>query len=741
MQNVSQAYKQQIRHVIRNPSYLKVSYGVYSLPATEQAKFESSDQTNYSQLELKDDDLPQASYATFEHNRMKVGGPQVILPEQSPYRYQGYVSDTVSGVDGLFSPIPTIKITFDDPQDVYGLTLLFDPVERTYPKRISINGTEFKVSGTEFVASEKMYSVESITIQFLESYKPQWRARLAQVLFGQSVIFDNYTIEDSTYTSKVDLVSGELSSKKFTFKVDNHNQIYNPLNPQGLTEFIDEKQPVKIEYGYELDDGTIEWMLGDNLVLEGTPKTGDYDVTFTAVDTLSDLTGTYYKGQFYDNGITLFDLAELVLADAGVETDDYVLDERLKTIKTYGALPIVTHRECLQIIANAGQSILFTNRNGQIEIKTALDPVITISDNNHLYYSDAVGAFNDGVLPTVKYAEYLPNTMRIGQENKVILPTDSSKIERQGYISEVYGNSNGEFTDIVPTYIISYSFAYSTFAMPITFDSIEGEYAVDFDVAYFLDDEEVDRLEVRGNEDVVYDLQYDVSSMNRIEIQIKKWSAPYHRARIDLVGEGRINDMRIDFDTAKKRPTVTKKELTKTVEVLAYNYYPATEKTDIVKQKFTGTGTITLRLQHEAADDITASVTKGSITSQTHYAYMSEITLQADEETELTLSGYKVQTNSVSVIKQVNPRGTDKTPITNPLITDIGVANTQAIWIADYYQKRNQLKVDYRGNPEIDAYDTIYFESQFEPTFPVRVQESKITFAGSLGGSLTVVKI
>ena len=738
MINTSQAYKAQMRKPIRNLSYMKIGYGIFNLPATEQAQFESADQTSFSKLELKDDTLPEYSYATFEKDRMKVGSSQIILPSTG-YKYQGYVSDSISDENGVFHNPPTIVITFTDPQDIYGLTLLFDPVEGTYPKKISVNGTEFNVNSAQFVTSGKLYGVQSIEIKFLETHKPFWRARLAQVQFGQSVIFDNKKIKTSTLQTKVDLVSGELSNKKLTFQVTNYDQLYNPLNPQGLTEFIDERQPVKVEYGYELDDGSIEWILGDNLVIEGTPKTGDYDVTFTAIDNLSNLTGTYYKGEFTDGGITLYDLAEKVMKDAGVE--DYVIDVRLKTIKTTGALPILTHRECLQIIANAGQSILFTNREGQIQIKTALDPVITVSDNNHIFYSDTQSAYNDLDLPTVKYAEFLPNSMRVGKDNKVILPEDSSKYSRRGYISDVYCGEDGSFGEIKPTYIISYSFPYSAYSIPLVFDNIDKEYAVDFDVVYYLGADEVDRKEVRGNTEFNYNIEYDVSNMDRIEIVILKWSVPQHRAVIAQVGKGRVNDMRIDFYSSYKRPTVEKRVLSKSVTVMNYNYSAETQLSDIVKQPIIVNGTSTFQIQHEGAKNIVASVSSGSITAQKHYAYMSEITVEGEGDIDLTLQGNKIITNMIAVIKQLNPRGVEQPAIKNPLITDASIAELQALWIGDFYNKRSKLKSDYRGNPEIDAYDILYVESQFEPLFPARVSETKITFDGALRGNLTVIKI
>lgn len=739
MEIVSTEYKEQMRKPIRNHSYVKISYGLFNLQAEEQAVISASEQEPFSMTELKDDILPEYSYATFETDRMKVGSGQIILPD-SDYKYQGFVSSVLSDQNGVFQEQPTIEIQFDYPQDMYGVTLLFDPVEGYFPKKISVNDVEYLVDSNEFIAGERIIGADRITIKFLETYKPFWRARLAQIQFGQNVVFDNMKIVDVTLQTKVDLVSGELSYKKLTARVTNYDQAYNPLNPQGLSEFLDERQPIKLEYGYELDSGNVEWVLGDNLVMEGIPKTGDYDFTFTAVDNLSNLTGTYYKGEFYKGGISLYDLAVKVLQDAEVE--DYVLDERLKTITTTGALPVISHRECLQIIANAGQSVLFTNRLGQIQIKTALDPIVTVSDNNHIYYSDAESAYNDTELPTTKYAEYLPDSMRVGQKNKIIIPDSGSPLNRRGYISEVYGNENGEFTEILPTYIIKYSFAYSIFSIPVIFDSIDHEYAVDFDVVYKLGDEQVDIFEVRGNDQVEYTIEHDAFNMDSVEIVIRKWSKPFHRAVIDQIGGGRVNDMRIDFFTSYRRPVVQKRELTKKVSVQSYGYSLSEEASVVSKQKIIVEGVTKFQLQHEGANNIVATVSESAnILSEEHYAYVSVITVEGNGEYELTLTGNKIVISTITISNDLNPRGIEQPPITNPLMTNTSIAKLQAAWIGDFYNKRNKLTTEYRGNPEIDAYDVLYVESQFEPLFPARVSDTKLVFNGSLSGSLTVLKV
>lgn len=110
-------------------------------------------------------------------------------------------------------------------------------------------------------------------------------------------------------------------------------------------------------------------------------------------------------------------------------------------------------------------------------------------------------------------------------------------------------------------------------------------------------------------------------------------------------------------------------------------------------------------------------------------------------DVELALKGNRVLTSQIGVSKKFNVKGISQPAVQNPLITDITNAAAEADWIADYYNKRNKLKIEYRGNPEIDPYDIVYAESEFKPLFPVRVQNNTISFNGSLSGSMEVVVI
>lgn len=727
MQPVSKTYKAQMKKNLRNPSYVWVSYGVFNLQAEKQAKFSDNGHAVFSRLTINDDFLPNKEYITLEKDYWRVDGTQLILPNQGSYDYDGYVSNAVSNSNNTFSNNPMITIDFADSQSIYGLTFTF----LDYPKEIKVNGKTYYPNSDKWEMPDKLLDVRQIKIEFVKAHFAGRRIRLNRIQFGRKVIFDNRTLIKTSYSSMVDFVSLSLTNKRLSFTIDNFNQRYNPLNPDGLYAFLETKQPADIDYGYQLDNGTIEKVHGDSLVLESTPIITQNQANFSAVDSLSNLTGIFRKGLFRPGGITLYELAEEVLKDADVK--HYIIDKHLKEIKTKAALPIATHRECLQIIANAGQCILYTDRNGYIKLEIALDPIIRVRDNGHMPFSNSESAYNDEELPQKKYIDLLPNSWNTG---KVILPK-KGPFMRQGFISDKVCNKNGEFSEY-PIYYWTYSFPYSVYQIPITFDNVDNEYATEFDVVYKLNREEKDRFSVK-NSSVTCVVEHNVYGVDCVEIEIHKWSKGIRRATINQIGYGRINDMNIDFNTMANPPIVEKSSQVKSVEVTCYNYAVNEKETELYKEKIRLNGSETLHITHDAAIDISAAITNGTILEQEHYTYYSVVTLTGNGEAELILKGKKFTTSSVGIIKQINPTGEIKSPLKNPLITDIENAKVTATWIADYFSKRNYLSTEYRGNPEIDAHDLIYMESQFQPLFPVRIKEHKIEFNGALSGTVKAV--
>ena len=78
-----------------------------------------------------------------------------------------------------------------------------------------------------------------------------------------------------------------------------------------------------------------------------------------------------------------------VLADAQVDYRDYWIDPYLKDVLVVNPMPVVAHKEALQLIANAGRCILYQDRTGRIILKSSFVPDMEAASDNETYFSHA----------------------------------------------------------------------------------------------------------------------------------------------------------------------------------------------------------------------------------------------------------------------------------------------------------------------------------------------------------------
>jgi hypothetical protein len=132
-----------------------------------------------------------------------------------------------------------------------------------------------------------------------------------------------------------------------------------------------------------------EWVpLGTFWSLDWDSPDDTLEATVTARDRMELLRkGTYQTSQVQQNK-SLYELAEAVLQDAGLASDEYVIDEALDDIVIpYSGFNPVSHREALRCIAEAGLAAAFQNRDGKIQIESFLitgdEPVLEITEDDY----------------------------------------------------------------------------------------------------------------------------------------------------------------------------------------------------------------------------------------------------------------------------------------------------------------------------------------------------------------------
>lgn len=371
---------EQLKKPKRNLGFLKVKFNIVD-PETNPDLSSNSEEI-FSDLDnIKETTIAQTkNYATLEKNFWLLNDSQPIYGSEE--LEQTYVSSYMSDKNCLFSDKACITLTSSVYLTTLGLTMVFDSIDKNYAKKLKVKAyrdstmimdKDYTLSSYSdrliFADNEELVRWNKIEIYFIESSLPYRRIRVNQLLFG---IMETYTDENlisAESKEKTTMINSELPTHTFKFTIDNMNKLFNPDNPQGWYRYILQQQPISYEWGYQLDDGTIEWILGGKMLLTGSVEVGENQVSFSTTSLINYLTKVYKKGVYNSSGRSLYDLAVDVLEDSNIDSSQYNLWSGLKSIKTDAPLPKLEARQLLQIIATTGNCILFTNRENVINIQ------------------------------------------------------------------------------------------------------------------------------------------------------------------------------------------------------------------------------------------------------------------------------------------------------------------------------------------------------------------------------------
>lgn len=427
---------EQLKKPKRNLGFLKVKFNIVD-PETNPDLSSNSEEI-FSDLDnIKETTIPQSkNYATLEKNFWLLNDSQPIYGSEE--LEQTYVSSYMSDKNCLFSDKACITLTSSVYLTTLGLTMVFDSIDKNYAKKLKVKAyrdstmimdKNYTLSSYSdrliFADNEELVRWNKIEIYFIESSLPYRRIRVNQLLFG---IMETYTDENlisAESKEKTTMINSELPTHTFKFTIDNMNKLFNPDNPQGWYRYILQQQPISYEWGYQLDDGTIEWILGVKMLLTGSVEVGENQVSFSTTSLINYLTKVYKKGVYNSSGRSLYDLAVDVLEDSNIDSSQYNLWSGLKSIKTDAPLPKLEARQLLQIIATTGNCILFTNREN----------VINIQPFNYVLNPDGMSYDFITSNPVVKVQSELHNT--------IIYINHYSKEDN---VSELFKNESLEIT-------------------------------------------------------------------------------------------------------------------------------------------------------------------------------------------------------------------------------------------------------------------------------------------------------
>lgn len=388
MQIVSENWKNAHKQALLNESFVELSFDITDPDALADASPSDNGAiyiSSSSELTNGVDKSP-TPYCTLEQNIWLLNGGRKSIPE-SYNGSEGYVGDALSDEMCTFSEkIPTITLDFSKEFTNYipGVTITWSTTYGEFPTDFIIRAynndtivAEKEILGNRSVKSLVLLDIigyNRIVIYVKKWCLPHHRARLEEVFIGINKVYSKADLFNYSHKQSVSPVSTSLPKNEIQFSIDNVDGEYNPYNEGGMAKYLMARQEIKTRYGLKTSGDTIEWIKGGTFYLsEWSAKQNGLTADFTARDLL-EFMSTIYNESHDLTSRNLYDLAEKVLIAAELPrnsdgTVKWVIDESLKSKYTNAPIPEDTHANCLQLIANAGECVIYQDRGGTLHIE------------------------------------------------------------------------------------------------------------------------------------------------------------------------------------------------------------------------------------------------------------------------------------------------------------------------------------------------------------------------------------
>lgn len=402
MEHPSQKWLNKFSETLVPETFIKIFYDSTEPGVQKDASASADSQTlfsNVSGITSENDKRSIAKYATGEPNLHLLDGTFLLSPASgSSANEAGYISrDIVSE-----SNHPKLTFTFSrlHTRPIPGITILWSETLNEYAKSFKLTAysgdtqvSTITVNDNNDVRAEVDWEIsgyDKITLEVLSWCLPDRRARIERFMVGFRLTYTKNNLISYTHESNRDPISGQLSKDSISFSLDNSQQTWNPLNPQGMYRYLYERQLVTVSYGMDID-GTTEWINGGKFFMsEWSVPANGIEASFVARDALGFLMDSAYIGR---KSGTLYDICIDALSRLPENTASYSISDELKDYTVDISKEnnsSYKNSDILQTAANAAGMVLYQTREGEIRIER---PTFFAGSSSEVYEIDPMNNY------------------------------------------------------------------------------------------------------------------------------------------------------------------------------------------------------------------------------------------------------------------------------------------------------------------------------------------------------------
>lgn len=760
MQNASREYKESMRGIGRNRGYIKATIGIVNSKAQDAAevKPELNNLLYVSNLRAPFyGGVVDKIYAMPEEDFSRIDNTMYFAPDENAsftYYNNGIVSEDIAGA---------IYISFGDTQyDIKGLSIDFgDCYPTNFMIENDIRTLTYENNNNRYWNTEDAYANTSfLRITPLQMVNGNGRLRILKFSCGITNTFVNDDVINYSEKEFVSPIAETLPSNDVTLTVKNYDLYYLPDNPESALAFMEQGQEVKVALGYDSNgNGDIEWLPERTTYLK-TWKANESQAVFTATDIFDNMSGTYYRGKYRPEGISLYDLAVDVFEDASIE--NYFIDTYLQSIIVNNPVPVVSHSVALQIIANAGRCAISQDRYGRIHMQSSFVPEMIVTANNQTEYSHTENLLTSDVKAGYATASndfsVLDGSLRFMPDNKMYLETgyiseslwvESNDPEVKQRLSFRLGNDikafkiGGFWDGEMPVLTITLEASYTAFGFGINFRNVAPQ---KFEIITYHAEQIVKHVTVKKPQ-LNYYTDEAFMDFDKMEI-VFTMGYPSSRIFVDNIMIGQNTDYLLSRDQMRSTPVATRQNKIKQIAITYNNYKESTDSSVLASEEILvpKDGYEYIAYFQKAAYDLilcinceNEDVSAEIVESSSFYAKIQFSGIAGSTIVNYSVSGYNYAVEEQKLIVPYNDEGEAKT-WNNPLVSTVDHALDLEKWIADFMLGDVEYDIEWRGDPAVDANDLFKLETKVGMKY-IRNYENTLSFNGAFSGKMKARRV
>ena len=358
---------------------LRFTFEFVDQEARQDAIPSSSEEAGGSHIWDTLDDTTDMSAACIylEHNRWGLGQSFKPIPKNHKGKQMGWICSCLSRADCTFDSNPYLEFCFTEPHSSIGFTLHFEHVTGQHPTKIltqayDSNGSIISELGTDNHSSHCVINLLSpdytrVRFTFLETSRPYSRVRVAEVLFGVIETFEADDIVSASLEYAVDPAADSLPARQTVFRIDNSDQRFNLINPNGIYAYLQQPQAFHVSLGIGEAKDTIEYVsMGEFFFATASAE----DASLTAEITAYDWFYWLEKGKFINTETgtwTLREAVSAILENAGILCE-VVMPEAAAETLLVKITDEMTNREALRLAVQAACCTAYFDRDSRLVI-------------------------------------------------------------------------------------------------------------------------------------------------------------------------------------------------------------------------------------------------------------------------------------------------------------------------------------------------------------------------------------